>query len=304
MPDRLPQWQQALLERHRLSVAYLEYAQKWFAPLAFALAEHQKSAGRPLLVGVNGCQGSGKTTFCDYLTGELYHRKGVRTVALSLDDFYHTHARRERLAHQVHPLFITRGVPGPHERALLQLTLDALHTPPFDGPVAIPRFDKATDDRYPRERWDLVDEGVDLVLLEGWCLGARPEAEEALATPVNTLESEEDPDGTWRRHVNRALALEFEPLYGRIEQWVMLRAPSFDCVYRWRREQEQKLAAATHAVATNRIMDEAQLARFIQFFQRLTLHCLDKLPEQVDYLYSLDEQRQVTDYRHGGNEGP
>lgn len=302
MPDRLPKWQQEMLVSHRLPAAYLDYAQKWFAPLACALAKHQKSAGRPLLVGINGCQGSGKTTLCDYLTGELRHREGVRAVALSLDDFYHTRARRERLARQAHPLLMTRGVPGTHDMALLQQTLDALLAPSGDGPVAIPRFDKATDDRYPREHWDRVDEGVDLVLLEGWCLGARPQGEEALATPVNTLEREEDPDGTWRRHVNRALAREFEPLYGRIEQWVMLRAPSFDCVFRWRREQEQKLAAVTHSAATNRIMDEAQLARFIQFFQRLTLQCLEKLPDQVDYLYSLDEQRRVTDYRHAGEE--
>ena len=302
MPDRVPKWQQELLGNHRLPASYLDYAQTWFAPLANALAEHQKSAGRPLLVGLNGCQGSGKTTLCDYLTGALHHREGVRSVALSLDDFYHTRARREGLARQVHPLFMTRGVPGTHDMALLQQTLDALLAPSNNRPVAIPRFNKAVDDRYPRDRWDSVDEGVDLVLLEGWCLGARPQDEDVLATPLNRLEREEDPDGTWRRQVNRALSGEFEPLYRRIEQWVMLRAPSFDCVYRWRREQEQKLAAVSHDLDTNRIMDEAQLERFIQFFQRLTVQCLEQLPGQVDYLYSLDEQRRVTDYRCAGSE--
>ena len=92
------------------------------------------------------------------------------------------------------------------------------------------------------------------------------------------------------------LAREFEPLYQRVDQWVMLRAPSFDCVYRWRMEQEQKLAASAPAGASDRIMNEAQLSRFIQYYQRLTDHCLERLPAQVHHLYALDERRQVTAY--------
>jgi D-glycerate 3-kinase len=76
----------------------------------------------------------------------------------------------------------------------------------------------------------------------------------------------------------------------------MLRAPSFDCVYRWRLEQEQKLAINAAAEAPGRIMDTPQLSRFIQYYQRLTDHCLAGLPAQVHHLYTLDEQRQVTAY--------
>jgi len=193
-------------------------------------------------------------------------------------------------------LLATRGVPGTHDMTLLNHTLDALLDPAATGPVAIPRFDKAVDDRRPDAQLHQVSGGVDLVLLEGWCMGAVAQAAELLEQPVNALERDEDPDGHWRSYVNTVLAREFEPLYRRVDQWVMLRAPSFGCVYRWRMEQEQKLAASAAAGAADRIMDAAQVSRFIQYYQRLTDHCLEQLPERIHHLYALNERRQVTAY--------
>jgi D-glycerate 3-kinase len=296
MPEELPQWQEDLLRRHHLPPAYLAHAQQWFAPLAKTLAEHQIGADHPVLVAVNGSQGSGKTTVCDYLRGSLQADYGLAVVSLSLDDFYLTRAQRQNLAQTVHPLLATRGVPGTHDMTLLNHTLDGLLDPAAAGPVAIPRFDKALDDRRPEALWDRITGGVDLVLLEGWCMGARAQTAVQLAEPVNALERDEDPKGHWRNYVNAVLAREFEPLYRRVDQWVMLCAPSFDCVYRWRMEQEQKLAASAASGASDRIMDAAQVSRFIQYYQRLTDHCLEHLPAQVHHLYALDEQRQVTVY--------
>ena len=296
MSDGLLSWQDDLLRRHQLPPSYLAHAQQWFAPLAKILAEHQIGAGRPVLVAVNGSQGSGKTTVCDYLRASLEADYGLAVVSLSLDDFYLTRDQRQKLARTVHPLRATRGVPGSHDMKLLNHTLDALLNPAAIDPVVIPRFDKALDDRRPQARWDRVTGGVDLVLLEGWCMGAAAQTVEQLDQPVNALEREEDPDGHWRRYVNAVLAREFEPLYRRVDQWVMLRAPSFDCVYRWRTEQERKLATSAAAGASDRIMDAAQLSRFIQYYQRLTDYCLEQLPAKVHHLYTLDERRQVTAY--------
>ena len=289
-------WQQAFLERHHLDSAYLEYARRWFAPLGKTLAAHLDGAGAPGLVAVNGCQGSGKTTACDYLQAMLEAELGLRVLTLSLDDFYLPRAGRADLAASVHPLLQTRGVPGTHDMDLLNATLDVLLTPSLAPPVPVPRFDKARDDRREPSAWDKVEGKLDLVLLEGWCLGARPQTEEQLVTPVNALEREEDPDGTWRAYVNRALAREFLPLYERVDSWVMLQAPSFDCVYRWRLEQEHKLALAQPRVAAG-IMDDNAVARFIQHYQRLTQYCLATLPPEVDYLYTLDDQRRITSSR-------
>lgn len=291
---KLPDWQRDFLRRHRLPEAYLPYALQWFTPLATELATHRSGAQRPLLVALNGAQGSGKTTVCDYLRSDLEANFGLRVLSLSLDDFYLTRVEREGLAATVHPLLATRGVPGTHDMELLRLTLSGLLSV---EPVTleIPRFDKAVDDRRPHSAWDVVADGADIILLEGWCLGARGQTVDELLDPVNALEAQEDSDRSWRQYVNEVLTRDFEPLYAGVDQWVMLGAPSFDCVYRWRLEQEQKLAERSQGKA---IMSASGLARFIQFYERLSRHCLQQLPARVHYYYQLDEQRQVIDRRH------
>lgn len=290
MSEAQPDWQQALLRRHQLSPAYLDSAQKWFTPMAAIIAEHQKGAGRCWLVAVNGSQGSGKTTLCDYLQALYREEYGLSCVSLSLDDFYLTASQRRQLAIDIHPLLATRGVPGTHDMGLLRSTLDSLLA---GRQTRVPRFDKAADDRYPEDSWDAIDSPVDIVLLEGWCMGAIAQPVDELAEPVNELESAEDADGIWRNYVNAVLSDKYSALYQRVDEWVMLRAPSFDCVYQWRLEQERKLAAQQ---AGDAVMDDAQVARFVHFFQRLTEHCLARLPARVNHLFSLDSQRNIKTY--------
>lgn len=285
-----PEWRTAFLQAHGLFADYLVSAQKWFNPMAGVILEHHNGASRPYLVAVNGSQGSGKSTLCDYLRALFSREFGLRCIALSLDDFYLTSARRRQLGETVHPLLQTRGVPGTHDMALLLATLEDLAA---GRATAVPRFDKAEDDRRPREAWEQVSEPVDIVLLEGWCLGAVAQAEGELAEPVNALEAREDVDGRWRKYVNTALATQFPPVYQLLDEWVMLRAPSFDSVYRWRLEQEQKLAARRTGQG---VMDAQQVARFIQFYQRLTGHCLETLPARVNHLYTLDGNRRILSY--------
>ncbi len=72
-------------------------------------------------------------------------------------------------------------------------------------------------------------------------LGARPEPSEALVAPVNALERERDPDGTWRAHVNAALAGPYRALFGRLDLFVLFTAPDFATVLAWRREAAKLL---------------------------------------------------------------
>ena len=285
-----PDWQQDFLSRHRLPAAYLDLALNWFVPVGQLLAEHQIGAGRPLLVGVNGSQGSGKSTLCAFLCDWLGEAHSLRALSLSLDDFYLTRAEREQLAMDVHPLLATRGVPGTHDMDLLQHTLRSLLA---GQPTSVPRFDKAVDDRRPDEQWDRVDGAVDIVFFEGWCLGVAAQPAAALEPPVNALESREDPTGSWRQYVNGVLQDRFPAIHAMVQEWVMLRAPSFDSVYRWRLEQESKLAQRRSGAG---IMSAEELERFIQHYQRLTEHCLATLPRRVNHLFSLDEQRAITSY--------
>jgi D-glycerate 3-kinase len=281
------------LQRNQLPDSYLDSANKWFAPLVEDFKKPGKSA---FIIGINGTQGSGKSTLADYLCTML-GEQGLKMVSLSLDDFYLTRAERKNLAATVHPLLKTRGVPGTHDIALALQTIDSLRE--GSGQTLIPRFDKSTDDRHLDSDCDLVDGAVDVIIFEGWCVGAKPQPEEALAQAVNSLELERDADGSWRNFVNNTLARDYQPLFNRIDKLIMLRAPSFDTVFNWRLEQEQKMIARLaeqNEADRSGIMSEAQIAEFIAHYQRITEFSLEEMPSRADYLFQLDSRRQIIDY--------
>ncbi len=283
------------IAEHALPQQYLENVQQWFTPLINELVAvigiHQEHSTAPLLVGINGSQGSGKSTLADLLATCLDAIGGYKVTVLSIDDFYLTRAERILLAESIHPLLQTRGVPGTHDVSLFNKVIDCLGNGPF--PVAIPRFNKATDDRQPATAWDEVREKPDVIILEGWCLGSTPQPDRLLDVPVNTLEQEEDNDIHWRSFVNQQLKDIYPLLFERINYWIMLQAPSFDCVYQWRLEQEEKLRARTTPEDAGRIMSPEQIKRFIQHYQRITQHTLDTLPGNVDCLFKLDQERNI-----------
>lgn len=257
-------------------------------------ARREGRPAAPLVVGVCGTQASGKSTLVMALAAILAETRGLRVATLSIDDIYLGRAARAGLAREVHPLLATRGVPGTHDVALGAQTLDQLTgREPADG-IALPRFDKATDEPRPREDWPPFACPADVVLFEGWCVGAVAQGAAALAPPVNDLEAREDPDGRWRRHVNGALDGPYRALFGRLDALVMLQAPGFEQVFAWRREQEQKLAArlAREPRPGARAMGDAELARFIQHYERLTRHILDEMPGRADLVIPLDAARR------------
>ncbi len=263
-------------------------------PLADAVARWRREARRPIVVGVCGPQGSGKSTLCGVVSALLTER-GFRTAVLGLDDLYLPKARRAAMAAAIHPLFKTRGPPGTHDVALGLEILDQLTA---DGPrrdVALPAFDKARDDRRPPDQWPHTVAPVDVVLFEGWCVGARPQASPALATPVNALEAQEDPAGRWRASVEAALAGPYQTLFARLDRLILLKAPSFDQVYAWRAEQESKLAAqlASAPDPGRRAMAPDELRRFVMHYERLTRHILTEMPARADLVVELGPQREV-----------
>jgi D-glycerate 3-kinase len=272
----------AFLDEHRLPDGFRTTLGRVCEPLAKGAAELRRARGRTVVLGVCGTQASGKSTISDAMVRLLAWR-GLSAVALSLDDFYLSHEARRRLAAEVHPLLATRGVPGTHDVTLAAATLDGLHGP---GEVTLPAFDKAADDPRPREAWRVAAAPLDVVVFEGWCVGARPQPPAALETPANALEAEEDPDGRWRRYVNDQLAGAYQGLFARLDQLVLLKAPGFDVVLGWRQEQEHKLIART-----GRGMSDAEVDRFIRHYERLTRWILEEMPARADLTIPLAADR-------------
>ena len=241
---------------------------------------------RAITVGLAGAQGSGKSTMAPRVAAALRER-GLRVTICALDDFYLGRAERLELAGKVHPLLATRGVPGTHDIALLEATVRKALAASGETTVAIPRFDKAVDDRLPRSAWRISAGPSDVVLVEGWCVGARPQDRAALAEPVNSLERSDDADGAWRHFVNEQLAGTYARLFAMLDLRLMLRAPSFSRVHAWRAEQEAGLVrAGPHAPPP---MDEASLARFIAHYERITRWMLQDEP--ADLIADLDAER-------------
>ncbi|HBX38103.1 MAG TPA: hypothetical protein DEG76_12755 [Pseudohongiella sp.] len=288
---------QRIVTEENLPDNWLHDAMTWFVPLAQHIASlHQKTAA-PVCIGINGAQGTGKTTLARTLKMLLEQCHGLPAAALSLDDFYLSRSARQDLARSVHPLLVTRGVPGTHDT---KLALDTISRLKHGQPVQLPAFDKAVDDVVAVENWQRLTEPVAVVLFEGWCVGIAPQSDDQLAEPVNTLEATQDPDGLWRRYVNTALAADYQTLFRQLDMLVMVKAPDFDCVFAWRLHQEQQLArrltdsTSTIEAPKLRLMNAEQISRFIAHYQRLTAHSLSTLPSKADVVFPLDTNHRIT----------
>lgn len=277
------------MKKHQLSEAFKKNALKRFIPLAEEIVSHQLSANKTYYIGINGCQGSGKSTFSSFLKEYIEDQHKLNVTVLSLDDFYLSKSDRLALSVKIHPLFETRGVPGTHNIPLLKQVLTSLQQP---GKCLIPRFDKSTDNPFPETQWEEMDAPADIVLLEGWCWGVNHQSVHELDVACNALESEEDSSGVWRHFVNQQIKSNYEPLYSLMNYWVMLKAPDFENVFAWRLEQENKMIKAL-GHSGSAAMDEGQIQHFIQYFQRLTEHSLKTLTKDCNLVYELNQNREI-----------
>lgn len=278
-------WLAKFLADERLPDDYGALVERVARPMVDDLAARVPAGG--LVLGVCGAQGSGKSTLTAVLA-RLLELRGLRVASLSLDDLYLTHDERVALGARVHPLLATRGVPGTHDVALGRRLLEDLRRP---GRHVLPTFDKAADDRGAGR---VFEGAADVVLFEGWCVGARPQPPGDLTEPINSLERERDPDGAWRAYVNTALAGDYQALFGGIGRLVLLQAPSFEAVLGWRLEQERKLRdrLVREGRGAGRAMSDAQVTAFIQHYERLTRWILAEMPGRADAVVRLDEHRR------------
>ena len=272
-----------------------------YLPLAAWLIRKRSAQARPLVIGLTGGQGSGKSTVCELLKSVLRDAFDAGAGSLSIDDIYKTHQDRQRMSREVHPLFATRGVPGTHDVDLGIVAIERLKAQPADGATPLPAFDKATDDRAPESQWPVCEGAVDFIIFEGWCVGALPQPVASLSEPINELEREEDPNGVWRNIVNHALEDEYRRLFGLLDVQLMLKVDSMERVFEWRRLQEHKLKAKMVRSGADagelKLMSDAGVDRFIMHYERITRHMLEEMPERADIVFFLDDTHGAASMR-------
>ncbi|MCV6609591.1 MAG: hypothetical protein OIF55_02350 [Amphritea sp.] len=291
------------LESLKVDIGLVELLESIYVPLGAWLVERKKRQNGPLVVGINGAQGAGKSTLFNLLEVILEEGFDLKVVGLSIDDLYKTRSDREQLADAVHPLLKTRGVPGTHD---VELGIELLKRLKGEfastgQSVKIPVFDKSIDDRCPPALWQEWNDDADIIVLEGWCVGAVPQDEQALQTPVNDLEQTEDPDGAWRNYVNQQLQGAYKDLFAMVDVLIMLKVPSMESVFEWRSQQEKKLAERVKYIYDTqqptqhlRIMNEDEIQRFIQHYERLTRTMLEELPDRADICLALNENHKIS----------
>lgn len=240
---------------------------------------------RPVRIGLAGPQGAGKSTLA-----AAWAAKNPKVATFSLDDVYLPTAARRALAEGVSPLFKTRGAPGTHDLDLAKRTLLQLAAARARDETPLPRFDKLADSPVKPAAWPRYLGTANVILIDGWCLGAAPEEASALSVAINALEEKEDAAGVWRSYVNAQLAGPYAEFFGRLDVIVFLAAPDWDVVPHWRLEQE----AALRGVAVEALAPEvrANIARFVLHFERITRHMLAG-GRRADIVVSLDAARAV-----------
>ena len=281
------------IQQERLPSTYLLDATQYFLPLVRDIkAEIQSSRKGPFLIGINGAQGTGKSTLAKLLSA-LLTSSGYRAVNLSIDDFYYSKAKRQELADEIHPLLRSRGVPGTHDVDLALNLIEQLCAAGSNQQITLPRFDKSLDDCRPVAACEQIQGPIDIIILEGWFVGAKAQAGDELTQAINELEINEDSDGRWRAYVNQQLAGSYQSLFEKIHILLMLQAPGFEQILEWRSLQEEKLRTLAVTDASG-LMDRKAIKHFIQHFERLTRHCLRTLPDSADRVFQLNTEHRIT----------
>ena len=261
---------------------------KFYLPLSEWIYSIYSKDFKTKIIGLSGGQGAGKSTITGILKLILKKKYGLNICIFSIDDFYKTKNERLRMSKKIHPLFITRGVPGTHDIALLNQTIRKLKQKKFRT-VLIPKFDKSKDDRYRKNKWQKIKIKPDIIIFEGWCVGTTHQNNNELKRPLNLIEKKYDENLKWRKTVNNLIKKRYKNIFNKIDKLVFLKVPDFNYIIKWRWLQEQKMKLTTKSKKT---MSKTQVKEFIMCYERLTKHMIKNYSKISDLTIFLDKNHR------------
>ena len=262
---------------------------KFYLPISKMIAKDYLKKKKTKVIGLTGGQGTGKSTISNILKIILKEAYKLETVIFSIDDFYKTLNERKKISKKISELFITRGVPGTHDTKMLFQCINSLKKNNFKKMI-IPKFDKSIDDRCTKNKWLKVKKKPNIVIFEGWCVGAKAQKNKDLNIPVNNLEKRRDKKRIWRQKVNSELKKDYNKIFNLVDKLIFLKVPNFKYVFKWRLLQEKKLRITGKG---NKTMTDKQIKNFVMYYERLTKHMLKTLSKKADTVISIDKKHKL-----------
>jgi len=261
---------------------------KFYLPVCKKIYQDYKKNKNIKIIGLAGGQGAGKSTITQIIKLILETKYSLRVVCFSIDDFYKKSSERITMSKKIHKLFKTRGVPGTHDTSLIKKIFINLTKKKFK-PLAIPLFDKSRDDRFPKKKWQKIMKQPEIIIFEGWCVGAKAQEKKNLKKSINILEKKYDVNLIWRSKVNYELQNDYAQIFNKINSLIFLKVPNFKCVYKWRLLQEKKLQLTSKG---KKIMSSIQIKNFIMYYERITKQMLIDLTKKAYAVLYLDKKHR------------
>ena len=260
-------------------------------PISFWIAKKAEKK-RSYIVGLSGGQGSGKTTISSIISIILRKYFKLNVFTISIDDFYKKRKERFLLSKKIHPSLMSRGVPGTHDINMMLDFFKRIKRKEFRS-LKLPKFNKAIDDRYNKKLWYSIKKRPDIIIFEGWCVGAKAEKNNTLKQPINSFEKLRDKKLIWRRYVNKQLQSKYKQLYDQLNCLLYLKSNNFSLLRKWRIKQETKLRLKNKRSNRNKIMSNKEVINFMQTYQRVTQNMLKTVPKNASIILNLNTNHQI-----------
>ena len=250
------------------------------------------SKKKPLILGLSGGQGIGKTTISSIITLILKKYFKLNIFKISIDDFYKTRKERFLLSKKIHSLLMTRGVPGTHDINIMLNFFKRVKKNNFKS-LKLPKFDKSIDDRHKKSFWYTLKKRPDIIIFEGWCVGAMAQKNSMLKKSINSLEKTNDQNLIWRKFVNNQLKTKYKKLFGHLDNLLYLKAKNFNLLQQWRIKQEKKLWLKLKKRKNLKIMNRLEVINFMQTYQRITQNMIKDVPKYASIIFKLNSNHQI-----------
>ena len=235
---------------------------------------------------ISGSQACGKTTLLKLIDKNFNKFYGLNPLCISLDDYYFSKKKRIEMSKKIHPLFLTRGVPGTHDIKKLLKTIELFINKKY--PIKIIKFDKLKDDRLNNVR--IVKSQKDIIFVEGWCCGCSKISDNYLKKNLNYIEKK-DKKYLWRKYYNNQIAYQYKELFKKFDYLIYYKIPNFKFVLNWRLKQEIQLKNKKNKKIN--IMNRRNIKNFILHYEKITKWMMKKTHQKASLLIKIDKNQKI-----------